>query len=183
MKSMNEKQTSASTQPAKPKSLQAQATELAVRPTKKQKELLDYIETFINEHGYSPSYREIMNGLEYTSVATVALHVGNLIKRGHLRKRDHSARSLEVVKAGQGPVEAPLKTNGVKVGEEKWLVAKVEQFFKDAEAEISLQQDHLDNLYVLLGALRVLGLEAAAQSFMTRIMPLKSKLAQNTTAG
>ena len=90
-----------------------------------------------------------MNGLEYTSVATVALHVGNLIKRGHLVKRDHSARSLEVVTAGQGPVGTPLRTNGVKVGEETWLVAKVEQFVKDAEAEISLQQEHLDNLYVL----------------------------------
>jgi repressor LexA len=68
-----------------------------VRPTKKQRQLLTYIEGFIKEHGYSPSYREIMNGLNYTSVATVALHVNNLIKRGHLRKRDHSARSLEVV--------------------------------------------------------------------------------------
>ena len=56
---------------------------------------------FIVEHGYSPSYREIMRGCGYTSVATVALHVNNLIKRGHLRKRDHSARSLEVVTADQ----------------------------------------------------------------------------------
>jgi hypothetical protein len=160
-----------------------QASELAMRPTKKQKELLDYIDAFITEHGYSPSYREIMNGLEYTSVATVALHVGNLIKRGHLVKRDHSARSLEVVKAGQPAAEAPLKTNGVKVGEEKWLVAKVEQFVHEAEAEISLQQEHLDNLHVLLGALRVLGLEAAAQSFTARMAALKARLAQNTTVG
>src|SRR5580698_1914928 len=138
MISMNEKQT-----PVTPKQPTIRPAEQTVRPTKKQKELLAFIEAFINEHGYSPSYREIMNGLQYTSVATVALHVGNLIKRGHLRKRDHSARSLEVVKAGQGPVEVPLKTNGVKVGEEKWLVAKVEQFLKDAEAEISLQQEHL----------------------------------------
>src|SRR3954466_6030740 len=72
-----------------------------VRPTKKQRELLTFIEKFINEHGYSPSYREIMSGLNYTSVATVALHVNNLIKRGHLRKRDHSARSLEVAAANE----------------------------------------------------------------------------------
>ena len=52
------------------------STSVPVRPTKKQKELLSFIEAFINEHGYSPSYREIMNGLSYTSVATVALHVG-----------------------------------------------------------------------------------------------------------
>lgn len=39
--------------------LQAKTT---VRPTKKQKELLIFIEDFITAHGYSPSYREIMQG-------------------------------------------------------------------------------------------------------------------------
>jgi hypothetical protein len=181
---MNEKQTaSTEVKPKTPKSLEAEARELSVRPTKKQKELLDYIDGFITEHGYSPSYREIMNGLEYTSVATVALHVGNLIERGHLRKRDHSARSLEVVRTGNTQVAAPLKTNGVKVGEDKWLVAKVEQFFKSAEAELALQQHHLDNLYVLLGALRILGMDSAAQSFTTRLSALKTKLTQNTVSG
>ncbi len=154
--------------------------ESTVRPTKKQKELLAFIEAFIAEHGYSPSYREIMNGLEYTSVATVALHVGSLIKRGHLRKRDHSARSLEVVGLGGASTETPLKTNELKPGEEKWLVEKVEQFMAEAEAEPLLQQTHLDNLYVLLGALRVLGLDGAAQSFMERMSVLKTKLSDAT---
>src|SRR5205085_11890925 len=83
-----------------------------VRPTKKQRELLTFIESFINEHGYSPSYREIMTGLNYTSVATVALHVNNLIKRGHIQKRDNAARSLEVVTHSE--TSAPLKTNEIK---------------------------------------------------------------------
>ena len=159
---------------------QTATIETNVRPTKKQKELLAYIEAFITEHGYSPSYREIMNGLQYTSVATVSLHVGNLIKRGHLRKRDHSARSLEVVQPSTPSDTAVLKTNAVKPGDEKWLVEKVEQFFVEAEAEIVLQASHIDNLYVLLGALRVLGLDGAAQSFMERMSALKLKLAGET---
>ena len=179
---MNEKQTAAE-RTERPKGLESEANSLSMRPTKKQKELLDFIRAFIDEHGYSPSYREIMNGLQYTSVATVALHVGNLIKRGHLRKRDRSARSLEVVYSEQKSAEAHLKTNGVKAGEEKWLVGKVEQFFKEAEAELSLQQGHLDNLYVLIGALRVLGLDGAAQSFADRLAMLKARLTENVTAG
>ncbi len=165
--SMNEKQT------AQPTVALAPTT---VRPTKKQRELLTYIEGFIAEHGYSPSYREIMNGLQYTSVATVALHVGNLIQRGHLRKRDHSARSLEVVTPSDIPPTPALKTNEVKEAEEKWLVGKVEQFMAEAEAVPILTQTHLDNLYVLLGALRVLGLDGAAQSFLERMTALKAKL-------
>ncbi len=155
---MNEKQTS---------------SQKVVRPTKKQKELLVYIEQFIAEHGYSPSYREIMNGLHYTSVATVALHVGNLIKRGHLRKRDHSARSLEVVEA---PEAAKITTNQVAPGEEKWLVEKVEHAFTQIETlGGELVETSLDHLYVLIGALKVLGLEGAAQSFMPRLKTLKER--------
>ncbi|HUS25927.1 MAG TPA: hypothetical protein VMY99_01090 [Nevskiaceae bacterium] len=146
----------------------------AVRPTKKQRELLSYIEQFINEHGYSPSYREIMNGLKYTSVATVALHVNSLIDRGQLRKRDRSARSLEVVAPTE---EAPkLVTNAVKAGEEKWLVEKIEYFFHELEQAGEVAQEHLDRLYVLVGALRVLGLEGAAQSFIPRLTKLKGRL-------
>jgi SOS-response transcriptional repressor LexA len=143
----------------------------AVRPTKKQRELLTYIEGFIAEHGYSPSYREIMNGLSYNSVATVALHVNSLIKRGHLRKRDHSARSIELVDV----TEAPLKTNEVKPAEEKWLVEKVEHFFSQAE-QSAINQTQLDELYVLIGALKVLGLDGAAHSFISRLTTLKDSV-------
>ena len=96
-----------------------------LRPTKKQRELLNYIEVFIAEHGYSPSYREIMKGLNYTSVATVALHVSNLLKRGHLRKRDRSARSLEVINPS---VTATNPVSTVVAKEEKWLVEKVHEY-------------------------------------------------------
>ncbi|MEO5627747.1 MAG: hypothetical protein ABIQ89_02565 [Candidatus Saccharimonadales bacterium] len=143
-----------------------------IRPTKKQKELLTFIEAFIAEHGYSPSYREIMKSLNYTSVATVALHVNNLIKRGHLKKRDHSARSLEVVEA---PKSTEVASNQIKPGEEKWLVDKVDYYFKQAEQNSTLKEVEIDQLYVLVGALKVLGLEGAAQSFVPRLSLLKKR--------
>jgi len=147
-----------------------------VRPTKKQRELLAFIESFIGEHGYSPSYREIMNGLGYNSVATVALHVTSLIKRGHLRKRDYSARSLEVVQPTNQTTK--LTSNEVKAGEEKWLVEKIEHLFSQVEqmAEGSTQSA-IDELYVLVGALKVLGLEGAAQSFIPRLSALRKTAA------
>ncbi len=143
-----------------------------IRPTKKQKELLAFIEAFIAEHGYSPSYREIMQGLDYTSVATVALHVGNLIKRGHLRKREHAARSLEVVRAADTP---KVGTNQIKASDEKWLVEKVNYFFERAEQTKPLPAPKLDELYVLIGALKVLGLDGAAQSFIPRLTAVKKQ--------
>jgi hypothetical protein len=156
---MNEKQTPA-TEP--------------VRPTKKQRELLTYIEQFIAEHGYSPSYREIMAGLSYTSVATVSLHVNSLIKRGHLRKRDFSARSLEVVAPSETPA---ITSNQVAPAEEKWLVGRIEHAFAQAEASgEALVEASLDELQILVAALKVLGFEGAAQSFTTRLADLRKRL-------
>ncbi len=144
-----------------------------IRPTKKQKELLTYIDNFIKENGYSPSYREIMRALDYTSVATVSLHINSLIKRGHLIKRDFSARSLEVIT----PIsEKSIKSNQVKPSEEKWMIEKVEYYFTVQESAEYIESSKLDELYVLIGALKVLGLDGAAQSFIPRLTELKKKV-------
>ena len=144
-----------------------------IRPTKKQKELLSFIEEFIAARGYSPSYREIMQGLKYTSVATVALHVNNLIKRGHLQKRDRSARSLEVIKPTI-QTQNKVMPKQLKTSQEKWLVDKIELFFKEVENAPAVVEKELDQLYVLIGALKVLGAHGAATSFISRLSELKS---------
>lgn len=144
--------------------------ENAVRPTKKQRELLGFIESFIKENGYSPSYREIMNGLGYTSVATVALHVNNLIKRGHLRKRDRSARSLEVVgvELGLGNKAATILEH-----EAKWLIEQVHALLTELEVSKVPATKKLDDAYVLIGALHVLGLDDAVRSLVPRLSAIK----------
>jgi SOS-response transcriptional repressor LexA len=150
-----------------------EATVSSTRPTKKQKELLNFIEEFINVRGYSPSYREIMKGMQYTSVATVSLHVNSLIKRGHLHKRDRSARSLEVVKPTAA--QAKVVPKQLRTSEAKWLVDKVEQFFKDVEQSPKLIEQEIDQLYVLIGALKVLGIEGASQAFIPRLTQIKKR--------
>ncbi len=67
--------------------------------TKKQKLLLDYVKRFSADNGYPPSFREIMEGLKYSSVATVAQHIDNLVTKGYLQKRDNEARSIQLVEA------------------------------------------------------------------------------------
>lgn len=67
------------------------------RASKKQQELLSFVDGFIKGNGYGPSYREIMRALGYKSVSTVAIHIDGLIAKGYLARRDKSARSLEVV--------------------------------------------------------------------------------------
>lgn len=65
--------------------------------TKKQAEILEFIENFISQTGYSPTYREIQSGLRYKSVATVAKHIDNLVSIGRLEKSDSGeARSVSL---------------------------------------------------------------------------------------
>lgn len=143
----------------------------AVRPTKKQRELLTFIEQFVSEHGYGPSYREIMRGCQYNSVATVAVHVNNLINRGHLKKRDRSARSLEVVKQESESATAPQIK--ITASSEKWLIDLIEHKFQEVEKAPKVQQKDLDQLYVITGALAVLGFDGAAVAFKSRIKELE----------
>lgn len=145
---------------------------MSIRPTKKQQELLTYIEKFIAEHGYGPSYREVMTGCNYNSVATVAVHINNLIARGHLTKRDKSARSLEVVKQNNSTQSKPQVK--VTAGNEKWLMDAVEAKFQEIESSSRVQQKDLDKLYMLVAALSVLGFDGAAVAFKTRIKTLEN---------
>jgi repressor LexA len=77
--------------------------------TKRQREILDYVESFLEEYGYSPSFEEIARFFGYSSLATVHEHLGNLERKGFLRKNYNKSRSLELVTAeGTLAVELPL---------------------------------------------------------------------------
>ena len=137
------------------------------RSTKRQRELLNWVDEFIKEHGYGPSYREVMNGLGYKSVSTVAVHIDGLIGKGYLRKQDNSARSLEVVSATYGNGNGPASTTKVDGAKEKWLVEVIEERFDHFKQASSPQL--LDELYVLVGALKVLGFDGAYEAMRAKL--------------
>jgi len=146
--------------------------EADIRPSKKQRELLTFIEGFIAQHGYGPSYREIMRALDYKSVSTVAVHVDNLIKKGHLHKRDKSARSLEV------HAETKIASNVAKpitASQEKWLIDAIGAQFAAAEKQ-ARRVTELDSLYVLIGALHILGFTEAAHAYQAKLQTIKTQL-------
>jgi len=64
--------------------------------TKKQKQILDYIEKFIKENDYSPSFEEIRKRFKLASRSTVYHHIEALKSKGCLNKPDYKARSIEI---------------------------------------------------------------------------------------
>ena len=65
--------------------------------TKRQKEILDFVRDFLEEHGYAPSFEEIADRFGYASLATVHEHLENLRTKGYIRKGYNESRSIELV--------------------------------------------------------------------------------------
>lgn len=142
------------------------------RPSKKQFELLQFIEGFIKGNGYGPSYREIMRALDYKSVSTVAVHVDGLIARGYLRKRDHSARSLEVVSTLSGKTVEKSAVNE----HEAWLKDSAMRYIEAAKE--AKTHESLRKAQTLVSALHALGLHDAHQQTKVQLDTVIKQLDQ-----
>jgi repressor LexA len=78
--------------------------------TKRQKEILDFLEEFLGDNGYPPSFEEIARHFGFTSLATVHEHLENLKQKGYIRKSYNASRSIELLPTGMhvAAVELPL---------------------------------------------------------------------------
>ena len=73
--------------------------------TQRQKEILDYITSFLAKHGHEPSYAQIARRFGVSSKATIAKHISALEKRG-LIKREHGTVFTIGVNLDEAPDDA-----------------------------------------------------------------------------
>ena len=78
--------------------------------TKRQREILDYLNEFITQHGYAPSLEEIGRRFGLSSLATVHKHLTNLQEKGFIRRAWNRSRSVELVpsRGGGRAIELPM---------------------------------------------------------------------------
>ena len=78
--------------------------------TKRQKQILDYITSYIKEKDYAPSLEEIKKHFKLSSASTVHQHVKALKEKGYLKKIENQPRSIEINKKQRvsGLVAIPL---------------------------------------------------------------------------
>ena len=78
--------------------------------TKRQREILDYLNEFIQRHGYAPSLEEIGRKFSLSSLATVHKHLTNLQEKGFIKRAWNRSRSVELVptRAAGRAVELPM---------------------------------------------------------------------------
>lgn len=75
----------------------AKMSDMAI--TRRQKDVLDFLTSFTQRCGYSPSYEEIASGLGVNSLATVHKHITNLQNKGLLQRAHNRSRSIDVLPA------------------------------------------------------------------------------------
>ncbi len=81
--------------------------------TKRQREILDFLNEFIEQNGYAPSLEEVGRRFGLSSLATVHKHLTNLQEKGFIKRAWNRSRSVELVpsRVGTRAVDLPLLGN------------------------------------------------------------------------
>ncbi|HEY7026406.1 MAG TPA: transcriptional repressor LexA [Gemmatimonadales bacterium] len=78
--------------------------------TRRQSEILKYLQEHIRDRGYAPSFEEIAEQFGFQSLATVHEHLTNLERKGYIHRTHNESRAIEVLppKGQSGATEIPL---------------------------------------------------------------------------
>src|SRR6056297_2901147 len=135
--------------------------------TKKQKQVLDFLNEFFSQNGYYPSYREIADHFKLSSSSTVAAHITALKNKGYLETSFNRPRSIEIIPdqpefqeevhlylaglitAGE-PIEAIEEREIITVP--KWLGANnpARNYILKVKGESMIEEGILDGDYVII---------------------------------
>jgi repressor LexA len=76
---------------------------MASRLTRRQADILTFVQRYTESHGYPPSVREIGQAMGLTSSSTVHSHLAALERKGYLRRDPSKPRALEILREAGGP--------------------------------------------------------------------------------
>lgn len=116
--------------------------------TKKQKQVFDFIKTYISENGISPTIEEIRKKLKLKAVSTIHEHINSLEGKGYISKSENSARSLSLIKEIKSVIEIPILGN-IAAGQPIEVIENREDFISLVDPSIQNSKDYY--------ALRVIG--------------------------
>ena len=132
--------------------------------TKRQREILDYLNDFIQQHGYAPSLEEIGRRFGLSSLATVHKHLTNLQEKGFIKRAWNRSRSVELLPTRAGgralelpllgyvaagaPIEAVTGTETIAVPED--LVGKRDTYVLQVKGDSMIDEQIRDGDYVVV---------------------------------
>jgi repressor LexA len=140
----------------------------------RQREILEFVNTHVDAHGYPPTVREIGQAVGLTSPSTVHAHLARLESSGLIRRDKTKPRALEVIEGGRmreragAHIDPPSRSTVLPlvgdvaagtglVADERVedMVAVPEQLCADADFLLTINGDSMVNAGILDGDLVV----------------------------
>lgn len=135
--------------------------------TKRQKQMVDYLEGYIGQNGYAPTLAEVGEYFGLSSLATVHKHLRNLEQKGVIRRQHNHSRALEmspagakgggarrIVLAGQvaagTPIEAIESAETISVPEE--FIRREDTFCLRVKGDSMIEDGIRDGDYIIVEA-------------------------------
>jgi repressor LexA len=141
-----------------------------VQLSPRQREILEFVNSHVDQHGYPPTVREIGGAVGLTSPSTVHAHLARLESAGLIRRDPTKPRALEVIEGGRGRerssvlVESPTRTTvlplmgdvaagtGLVADEQiEDMVAVPDQLCADADFLLTVKGESMINAGILPG--------------------------------
>ncbi|HUY26956.1 MAG TPA: transcriptional repressor LexA [Candidatus Binataceae bacterium] len=132
--------------------------------TKRQKQMVDYLEHYISQNGYAPTLAEVGEYFGLSSLATVHKHLRNLEGKGFIRRQHNHSRALEmaagsghtgarrIVLAGQvaagTPIEAIETAETISVPEE--FIRREDTFCLRVKGDSMIEDGIRDGDYIIV---------------------------------
>src|SRR5512145_1737186 len=132
--------------------------------TRRQKEILDFLERHIARKGYAPTIEEIGEHFGLSSLATVHKHLSNLQEKGLVKRDWNRSRALELVPtdvkvravelpllgrvAAGSPIEAVTSTETIFVPED--MVGRQETYVLQVKGDSMIEEQIRDGDYVIV---------------------------------
>jgi repressor LexA len=132
--------------------------------TRRQKEILDFLERHIAKRGYAPTIEEIGEHFGLSSLATVHKHLTNLQEKGVIKRAWNRSRALELVPsevkvqaielpllgrvAAGTPIEAVSSAETIFVPED--MIGRKETYVLQVKGDSMIDEQIRDGDYVIV---------------------------------
>ncbi len=132
--------------------------------TRRQKEMLDFLDHYIEENGYAPTIEETAAHFGLSSLATVHKHLTNLQNKGLIKREGNRSRALELVPtsvkvsaielpllgrvAAGSPIEAVTSTETIVVPED--MIGRHETYVLQVKGDSMIDEQIRDGDYVIV---------------------------------
>lgn len=132
--------------------------------TRRQKEILDFLERHIEKRGYAPTIEEIGEHFGLSSLATVHKHLTNLQDKGVIKRAWNRSRALELVPsevkvqaielpllgrvAAGSPIEAISSAETIFVPED--MIGRKETYVLQVKGDSMIDEQIRDGDYVIV---------------------------------